>query len=101
MFKRATVTGILIAAAFVSAGAAVAGLGLSGQQLRYAEVLEVRPVEEIRRDESVATREVVGYDVRYRLGDEEGVVRLARVPGQRIPVQDGRLVVAPTRHPAG
>jgi uncharacterized protein YcfJ len=35
----------------------------------------------------------VGYDVRYRLGDEEASVRLDHHPGERIPVQDGKLVL--------
>lgn len=39
----------------------------------------------------------VGYDVRYRLGDEEGQVRLDHEPGPRIPVKDGQLQLdAPT-----
>ena len=33
----------------------------------------------------------VGYDVRYRLGKEEGQVRMDHAPGPRIPVQDGQL----------
>jgi len=33
----------------------------------------------------------VGYDVRYRLGKEEGQVRMDHPPGPRIPVQDGQL----------
>jgi uncharacterized protein YcfJ len=33
----------------------------------------------------------VGYDVRYRLGEEEGQVRMDHPPGPRIPVKDGQL----------
>lgn len=33
----------------------------------------------------------VAYDVRYRLGKEEGQVRMDRQPGPRIPVKDGQL----------
>lgn len=33
----------------------------------------------------------IGYDVRYRLGKEEGQVRMDHQPGPRIPVQDGQL----------
>jgi len=33
----------------------------------------------------------VGYDVRYRLGEEEGQVRMNHEPGARIPVKDGQL----------
>jgi len=35
---------------------------------------------------------VVGYDVSYRLGDEDGKVRMDHKPGDRIPVKDGQLV---------
>ena len=33
----------------------------------------------------------VAYDVRYRLGKEEGQVRMDHQPGARIPVKDGQL----------
>jgi uncharacterized protein YcfJ len=35
----------------------------------------------------------VGYDVRYRLGDVEKSVKMDHNPGERIPVQDGQLVL--------
>lgn len=38
--------------------------------------------------------ETVGYDVHYRLGDKEDVVRMDHDPGDRIPVKDGELVLA-------
>jgi uncharacterized protein YcfJ len=37
--------------------------------------------------------ERTGYEVKYRLGDEEGKVRMDRDPGERIPVRDGKLVL--------
>jgi uncharacterized protein YcfJ len=37
----------------------------------------------------------LGYDVTYRLGDEESVVRMAERPGDRIPVENGELVLPP------
>jgi uncharacterized protein YcfJ len=40
--------------------------------------------------------ERIGYDVRYRLGDEEGQVRMDRDPGEQIPVRDGQLVLNPS-----
>lgn len=54
-----------------------------------------------RRCETVQdTRsEIVGYDVRYRLGDEEGRVQMDRKPGDRIPVKDGQLVLDPEAAP--
>jgi uncharacterized protein YcfJ len=35
--------------------------------------------------------QTVGYNVRYRLGEEEGLVRMDHLPGPRIPVKDGQL----------
>ncbi len=42
--------------------------------------------------------EVVGYDVRYRLGDTTDVVRTRQRPPERIPVRDGRLLIDDTAH---
>lgn len=39
--------------------------------------------------------EITGYNVTYRLKDEEGTVRMTYDPGQRIPVKNGQLVLAP------
>lgn len=40
-----------------------------------------------------SSQKIVGYDVRYRLGDEERTVRMDRDPGKRIPVENGELVL--------
>jgi uncharacterized protein YcfJ len=39
--------------------------------------------------------EQIGFDVRYRLGETEAAVQMDRHPGERIPVQDGQLVLGP------
>ena len=39
---------------------------------------------------------VVGYDVSYRLGDEDGKVRMGHEPGDRIPVENGQLLLGAT-----
>ena len=36
---------------------------------------------------------VIGYDVSYRLGDEEGKVRMDDKPGDRIAMENGQLVL--------
>jgi uncharacterized protein YcfJ len=36
---------------------------------------------------------VVGYDVTYRIGDQQGQVRMDRDPGSRIPLIDGELAL--------
>ncbi len=41
-------------------------------------------------------QDVVGYDVRYRLGDTVDVVRMKQRPGGHIPVRDGRLLIEDT-----
>src|SRR5690606_21851407 len=42
---------------------------------------------------------VVGYKVRYDLDGKVGTVRMERDPGNRIPVEDGRLVLADRKLP--
>ena len=34
-----------------------------------------------------------GYDVRYRIGEREGTVRMDHDPGDRIPLRQGKLVL--------
>lgn len=35
----------------------------------------------------------IGYEVHYRLGKEEGTVKMDHDPGERIPVRDGQLIL--------
>ena len=42
----------------------------------------------------------VGFNVRYRIGDKEGTVKMDHDPGERIPLQDGELVLAPAKSKA-
>jgi uncharacterized protein YcfJ len=38
---------------------------------------------------------IIGYDVRYKIGDQEGTVRMDRDPGERIPLDEkGELQIA-------
>ncbi|WP_392397700.1 glycine zipper 2TM domain-containing protein [Cellvibrio japonicus] len=39
--------------------------------------------------------EITGYRVTYRLNGKESVIELPQDPGQRIPVQNGQLVLSP------
>ena len=51
---------------------------------------------EIERRCSTVTdteEQVIGYDVTYRIGNEEGRVRMKEDPGERIPVVDGELAL--------
>lgn len=39
------------------------------------------------------SQKVIGYDVTYRLGDKESTGRMDQRPGNRIPVENGQLVL--------
>jgi uncharacterized protein YcfJ len=41
-----------------------------------------------------------GYEVRYRLGDQESSVKMDHDPGDRIPVRDGKLMIDRSGDPA-
>lgn len=173
--NKSLVTGLVIGAAVVTAGAAIGGLNVFDRKPKYADVIDVEPVSETIRtprqectDQAVTRQKpvkddkritgsvigavvggvlgsqvgsgsgrdaatvagaaaggyagnktqqriqnnatyqttetqcetvydshekVVGYDVKYRLGDETGTVRMDEKPGDRIPVVDGELVL--------
>jgi uncharacterized protein YcfJ len=41
-----------------------------------------------------SSEKIIGYNVRYRLGDQEGTVRMDRDPGERLPVdENGELQI--------
>jgi uncharacterized protein YcfJ len=40
------------------------------------------------------SQKVIGYDVKYRLGKQTETVRMDHDPGERIPVEDGKVVLA-------
>ena len=46
------------------------------------------------------TKQVVGYDVTYRLSGKQGVVRTSFKPGATLPVKDGQVVVTAPEAPA-
>ena len=75
------------------AGAAAGGYAGNQVQKNMQEKDTVSRTE--RRCKTVydTRTKTIGYDVRYRLGNEEGTVRMAQQPGERIPVKDGQLVL--------
>lgn len=78
------------------AGAAAGGYAGNRVQKRVQDGATVDTVEQ--RCETVydAREEQTGeFDVRYRLNEQEGEVRMSRDPGDRIPVRDGKPVVDP------
>lgn len=172
--NKSLVTGLVIGALVVTAGAAIGGLDVFDRTPKYAEVVDVEPVSETIRtprevctDETVtrqqpvkdekrvagtvigavvggvlgsqvgsgdgrkvataagaaaggyagnkvqqrmqqgntytetqtncrtvydSSEKTVGYDVKYRLGDETGTIRMDEKPGDRLPVIDGQVV---------
>ena len=45
------------------------------------------------------SQKVIGYDVTYRLGDKESTEHMDRRPGDRIPVEDGKLACKLRQYP--
>jgi uncharacterized protein YcfJ len=82
------------------AGAAAGGYAgnqvQKGMQERDAVVTNERRCHTVNEK----SKQVVGYDVTYRLSGKEGVVRTAFKPGATLPVKDGRVVVTAPESPA-
>lgn len=75
--------------------AGAVGGGYAGNQVQEnMQASDTYTATETRCSTVIDTSEkLVGYDVKYRLDGKEGQVRMARDPGERIPVEDGRLVL--------
>jgi uncharacterized protein YcfJ len=110
--SRSSISSLIVGALVATTGAAIAGYALKEKQPDYAQVVEVKPVQKAIRtprqechDETVSTQaqrcetvydthiERHGYDVRYRVGEQEGNVRMGHDPGDRIPMRAGQLVL--------
>jgi len=77
-----------------AAGAAAGGYAGNKVQQRMQNGNTYTTTE--KRCETVydSNEKIVGYDVRYRLGDQEETVRMDRDPGPQIPVVNGELQLA-------
>jgi len=75
------------------AGAAAGGYAGNRTQQHLQEHDTVATTERRCHTVQDVQREVVGYDVRYRLGGSVDVVRMKQRPGDRIPVREGRLLI--------
>jgi uncharacterized protein YcfJ len=73
------------------AGAAAGGYAGNQVQKNMQEKDTVSRTETRCKTVYESHTKTVGYDVRYRLGEEEGQVRMDHQPGTRIPVKDGQL----------
>ena len=76
------------------AGAAAGGYAGSKVQKNMQEGNTTQTVEQRCRTVYDSAEKPNGYEVRYRIGDQEGTVRMDRDPGQRIPIENGQLVLA-------
>jgi uncharacterized protein YcfJ len=73
--------------------AGAAGGGYAGNQVQknMQEKNTVSRTERRCKTVYESHTQTIGYDVRYRLGEEEGQVRMDHQPGARIAVKDGKL----------
>ena len=77
------------------AGAAAGGYGGNKVQERIQQNNTSTTTETRCATVNDSQQQFVGYEVRYRLNGEEGVVRMDHKPGERIPVRNGELVLNP------
>ena len=75
------------------AGAAAGGYAGNQIQKHVQDGNTTQTVEHRCRTVYDSTQQADGYEVRYRLGDQEGTVRMDHAPGQRIAVENGQLVL--------
>ncbi|MDP1645559.1 MAG: glycine zipper 2TM domain-containing protein [Thiobacillus sp.] len=73
------------------AGAAAGGYAGNQVQKNMQEKNTVSRTERRCKTVYESHTQTIGYDVRYRMGKEEGQVRMDHQPGPRIPVKDGQL----------
>jgi uncharacterized protein YcfJ len=81
------------------AGAAAGGYAGNKVQQNMQAKDTYTTVEKRCRSVNESKVKSLGYDVSYQLGDETGNVRMDHHPGERIPVQDGQLVLTETSAP--
>jgi len=75
------------------AGAAAGGYAGSKVQKHLQEGNTTQSVEQRCRTVYDSAEKPDGYQVRYRLGDHEGSVRMDHDPGNSIPIENGELVL--------
>ncbi|MBS0376831.1 MAG: glycine zipper 2TM domain-containing protein [Proteobacteria bacterium] len=82
------------------AGAAAGGYAGNRVQKNLQEKDTYQTTEQRCQTVEDARQETVGYDVRYKIGDTVGTVRMKDKPGERLAVKDGK-VVTDAAAPAG
>ena len=79
--------------AATAAGAAAGGYAGNRVQKRLQDGRTVTATEQRCTTVYDTHVERRGYDVRYRIGEEERTVRMDHDPGERIPLRQGQLVL--------
>ncbi len=75
------------------AGAAAGGYAGNKIQERVQEGDTYTTMERRCSTVTDSVEKVIGYDVTYRIGDEQGQVRMDSEPGERIPLVNGELAL--------
>lgn len=75
------------------AGAAGGGYAGNRVQKSMQESDQQTVIKTRCKTEYESHEKTLGYDVTYRIGDKQSVVRMDHNPGQRIPVQNGQLIL--------
>jgi uncharacterized protein YcfJ len=75
------------------AGAAAGGYAGNRVQKQMQQNDTVSRVEQRCRTVDETSRQIVGYDVTYRLAGRQGTVRTPSKPGATLPVKNGQVVV--------
>lgn len=75
------------------AGAVAGGYAGNQTQKSMQENDTYTTVEKRCKTVNEEHEKIVGYDVKYRIGDQEGQIKMDNDPGQQIPVKDGQLVL--------
>ena len=76
------------------AGAAAGGYAGNKTQEKMQQNDTYQTTERVCNTVYDVSDRTVGYDVKYRIGDTPGEVRMDHDPGDTIPLQDGKLVIA-------
>lgn len=75
-------------------GAAAGGYAGNKAQERIQEGNTETVTETVCNTVVDVSERTIGYDVKYKIGDEAGEVRMDHDPGDVIPLRDGQLVLA-------
>ena len=105
--NKSMLAGIGIGVAAALGVAAVASLNVFERGPQYAQVVSATPIKEsvktprqecrnvtVTHRKPVQDEKMLGYDVTYKIGDQQGKIRMDKDPGAQIPLDNnGQLVL--------